>query len=297
MTNIDNILFGSEPGGDLGTGSPVDRVIGTGDSFPTFPGFVQYNKLLLNNWHNFDYFHVASIDGVDDAEIRDTRQPKPNDDGEDSYGAYYGGRSIVVNGQIRCYHVWKTDDMRDALKRAFARKNLELPLWFRLGSPQRDRLIYCKKNAKLEIPMAVPTRGVPWVSYMVPLRATDPRIHSFVRKAANNAIGNFTIFNEGNYDAKPLIRLYGPCTTMTLTRYHENEPQTIIVESIADGDYLDIDSTRVKDSLGANAYNRYSDDSDRLMLGPGPELNYFDFEGTGLGTNSRVLIQWRDAWV
>src|SRR4051812_27041728 len=111
--NLDHILFGDPPTPSIGSGSDIDRVVGTGDAFSSFPGYLQYNGLLLNYNVEYDYYHINSIDGIDDAELRDFRSNKPFDDGEDVYGSLYSGRSIVINGQIRAFDVWKTDDMRE----------------------------------------------------------------------------------------------------------------------------------------------------------------------------------------
>jgi hypothetical protein len=186
MSNLDYILFGEPPVVSPGSGSPDDSVLGSGDAFPSFPGLVQYNGLVLNQRANFDHYRINSIDGLDDAELRDFRSNKPFDDGEDLYGSLYSGRSVVINGQIRAYHTWKTDDMREAMQTAFAlnsgfgNPNVEKPLWFRRGSTIKDRLIYCKKIGKIEIPHAQPTSQFGWIPFMIPLRASDPRMLSYL---------------------------------------------------------------------------------------------------------------------
>lgn len=305
MSTLDYILFGSPPVATPGSGSYDDRVIGTGDAFPSFPGLVQYNDLLLNDKGAFDHYHINSIDGLDDAELRDFRSAKPFDDGEDVFGSLYSGRSLAINGEIRAYHVWKTDDMREAMQAAFqvrggfGLRNPERPLWIRRGNPAKDRLIYCKKNAKLEIPHAQPTRAAPWIPFMVPMRASDPRIlsyllHSYVQEGA----GTFSITNEGNYQAKILMRFYGPATTMTLTNSYEAVVQVVEVGPIASGSYVEILGSRVRNQDGSNAYNLYSSDSDRITLGPGPAIaNNLQLTGTGMGSSTSLAVQWRDSWV
>ena len=300
------IIFGDPPAFGPGEGSPDDRIIGSGDAFPSFPPFVQYNGLLLNNWQAYDYFHINSIDGLDDADVRDNRQLNPNEDGETPYGTYYGGRTMVIDGQIRCYHLWKTDDMRDALKRAFRKSQIEWPLWIRLGGPDKDRIIYCKRNAKLEIDMTQPTSDRPWVPFMIPLRASNPRMLSYRLHTESASTGSgtqsgvdlFTITHDGDYDAEPVIRFYGPCTEMSLTRWYDTDGQTMIVGPIASGDYVEVDVSRkrVVDSAGNNAYSMYSDVSDFIRLWPeGP--NAFEFSGSGLSSESSIVCSYRDSWV
>jgi hypothetical protein len=297
MSSIHNILFGPEILASLGRGSVVDRVIGTGGSFPTFPCVVQYNGLILNNTAEFDYFHINSVDGIDDAEVRDNRAVRPNDDGEDAFATAYSGRSLVISGEIRAYHLWKTDDMKEALKRAFVRNSLSLPLRFALGDPEKDKIIFCKKVAKLEIPMAQPTMDMPWVNYMIPLRAEDPRILSFQPESVTHGPGEFAVVNDGNYFAQPTLRFYGPATTLTLAQTFEGSTFAAEVGPIASGHYLEVIGSKVKDDAGAHAYNKYSDDSDRIFLGPGPAENLFTLSGTGVGGGAQVTVQWRHSWI
>lgn len=299
MSSLHNILFANQYLAGIGQGSSIDRVIGTGESFPTFPGMVYYNDLLLNNASEFDYFHINSVDGVDDAEVRDNRGIHPSDDGEDFFGSVYGGRSIVITGQIRCFHLWKTDDMREALKRAFVHTNRNYPLRFVLGgNAVDDKIIYCRKVAKMEIPMVQPTKDMPWVNYMIPLRAEDPRILSFLEQSVSrHNAGTMEAMNEGNYYARPRLRFFGPATTMMLTNVYENISRSVEVGPIADGDFLEVYGTRVRDSEGNHAYNRYNDDSDRITVGPGPISNEYTLTGTGLTSESGVSVQWRHSWI
>jgi hypothetical protein len=45
----------------------------------------------------------------------------------------------------------------------------------------KDRLIYCKKNAKIDIPTCAADLTVrAWVPFMIPLRASDPRMLSYL---------------------------------------------------------------------------------------------------------------------
>lgn len=304
MSVLDYILFGDPPVASPGSGSTTDRELGTGDAFPSFPGLVQYNGLLLNDDSKFDWFRIESFDGLDDADLRDFRANKPFDDGEDLYGTLYGGRSMVIRGEIRAYHLWKTDDMREALLAAFALRggfgivNPEKPLWLRRGDTSKDRLIYCKKNAKIEIPWAQPTKQMPWVPFMIPLRASDPRMLSYlVHTHTQEGEGSFSLSNAGNFPSKLLIRFYGPCTTMTLEREFEGFTQTISVGPLASDEYVEILGARVRDQDNLNAYNLLNDDSDKMTLGPAPSANNFELSGTGMTGDSAVLLTYRDSWV
>ena len=47
----------------------------------------------------------------------------PGDHGETPGNAFYGGRTITINGEIRYVHYPKMLDMRDALRIAFSEIN------------------------------------------------------------------------------------------------------------------------------------------------------------------------------
>jgi hypothetical protein len=158
-------------------------------------------------------------------------------------------------------------------------------------------MILCKKSAKVEIPWQQPTGQWPKIPFMIPLRASDPRFVGLLRQSHSNGIGSFSLSNDGNYNAKATIRITGPCTTATLSRYYDDEVRSILVGPLAADQWVQIDGVSVVDSSGLNAYNLYSDDSDRMVLGPGPTLNYFDFTGTGTSGATEVLVQWRHSWV
>src|ERR1700689_3467976 len=62
--------------------------------------FIEYNGLVLNDRYQSDLIRVTGITGLDDAEVRDSRQPRPSESGEFPYDSYYGGRNLVLNGFI-----------------------------------------------------------------------------------------------------------------------------------------------------------------------------------------------------
>lgn len=301
MTEIGNILVGPVSGSHAvvqNPGSVVDRILGSGLSFPAFPGVVEYNGLIMNDITTYDYFHIESVDGIDDAEVRDYNASNPNLDGEISYGSQYGGRSLVINGEIRAYDLWKTDDMRAQLQAAFKRSNTEIPLRLHMPGAINDRLIYCRRNAKIEMPWKAPSGQQSRVPFMVPLRASDPRMVSIIPETyERNSIGLFRLRNEGNYEARTLVRFFGPMTSATLTRTHNGEVQTIVVSDVADGDFVQVEGTRVTNIAGTSAYSHYDDNSDWMFIGAGPVPNDFQFSGSGFGTNTKLYIQYRHSWV
>jgi Phage tail protein len=277
---------------DLGEGSLTDRVLGTGVSLPGLDGYYQYNGLLFNVRDWYDTFLLRQIDGLDDADIRTGASNNPGDHGETPTNAYYGGRTIVFAGDIRYFHYPKLRDLRQGLRDAFADIRSEKPLWIRhpSGNLQLDRIVYCKKQGKLELPdlsQRIPT-------FSITLRASNPRIMSYILYSQTISAGQTKVLvNDGNIFAEPRIRFYGDGT---LTRTAVGVTQTMVVTGVPSGGYIEVDysrrNSRVLDNDGNNAYANLSDDSDRIELEGGSGGNSVTFTGTG-----SVLIAYRDSWV
>src|SRR5690606_29499304 len=109
---------------------------------------LSYNNLVMNDLSVYDKYRVMSIDGLADADVRDNREEKPGDDGEDAYGNLYSGRTIAIKVRVEAYTVSKLRDMEEALRSAFVSME-EKPLYFLTGDPEKDHYIMCKKSAAL----------------------------------------------------------------------------------------------------------------------------------------------------
>lgn len=92
--------------------------------------FIEYNGLVINDRKQADLIRVTEITGLDDSEVRDSREPKPGASGENAYASFYGGRNIVINGFIEAGNLGALENLRSYLKAAFAPLN-ESPLKFR----------------------------------------------------------------------------------------------------------------------------------------------------------------------
>jgi Phage tail protein len=271
-----------------GGGSNIDRVLGTGLALPGLDGFYQYNGLLMNVRDWIDTFLFRQIDGLDDADVRNSANPNPGEHGETPGNAYYGGRTISINGVIRYMHYPKMLDMRDALRATFANIQDEQQLWIRhpSGDTTLDRVVYCRKQGKLEIP-SISSREQ---TFQITLRASNPRIMSYeMHSVSINTGETIVINNKGNLFAQPRIRFFG---NGTLTRTVGDIQQVMQVTSVAD--YVEVDTSRrykrIVNAAEANAYDKLTDASDFITIEPGD--NTISFTGT-----SNVMIAWRDSWV
>jgi Phage tail protein len=92
--------------------------------------FIEYNGVVLNNTYQSDVIRVNKITGLEGAEIRDAREPRPSAHGEFVYDAFYGGRVITISGFIETASLQVFTKLRRNILAAFA-PLVEAPLKFR----------------------------------------------------------------------------------------------------------------------------------------------------------------------
>lgn len=293
--------------------------LGPGDSRPgTFstPGsgfavpagleaVLEYNGLFLNVRDNIERYHVTSIDGLGDADIRDTRDSNTDDDGETPYNSFLGGKTLVIGGTIRAHSVPKLRDMQMALRAAFADRSKERPLHFRVGDFTKDHFINVKKIAPIA---GIEQQGDLRANrdFQITVRASNPRFLSFLQKffvatptasIVSVALGDIT--NSGDYFAQPVYRIYGPSNSTTIL--NATIGTSFTVNGIVAGDYYDFDTAKkkLKNSSGSNQWKFLSDDSKYVLLqGQSGEenptgLNHIYFTGD----SPRIEISWYDSWI
>jgi hypothetical protein len=276
----------------------------------------EYNNLYLNVQQNVDRYKVKNIDGLYDADIRDTRDVNTNSDGETPYNSFYGGRTIVLSGTIETFSIPKLRDMEQALRSAFADLTTEYPLYFRTGNFATDHMIYCKKITATS-GSETQQNNMIQRDFQVSLRASNPRFLAVNGKfvdvtalpgqvAQANPFLLATCINAGNYKAQPVFRMYGPSTGLTIT--NDTTGQSFTINSIGYGDYLEFNMgtppQNVKyltNSTGQNMWNMLADNSQYIdFMGTGP-ANGALYDGTNniffYGNCSRVQISWADSWI
>lgn len=289
---------GYTPG--LGDGQPGNFTLpGTGLSVPAgLEAVLEYNGLLLNVQKNVDRYRITSIDGLFDADVRDSRDVNTADDGESPYNSYYGGRTIVIAGSIETHSVAKLRDMQQALRSAFANIHDEYPLHFRTGNFSKDHIIYCKKIS--------PISGIEQQQnfrasrdFQVSLRASNPRFLSFYQKfldilLESSIFGSTEIAvatNIGNYNAQPVFRIYGPCSNATIV--NDRTAESFSIGRIPFADYFEFDTAKrtLKNSLGQNKWNSLSDDADYINFVRADNTLFYN------GDAQRIQVWWRDSWI
>jgi Siphovirus-type tail component, C-terminal domain len=170
-------LLGSTAG--LAVGDPVKALPGTGRSVPGgIESVLEYNGIYLNVREWIDTYLVTNIGGIDDADVRDTREVNPGYHGETAYISYYGGRTITLTGKIVAKSLFKLRDMQKGLRQAFSQLDQELPLIFRTPDPNLDMMIYCKKSQSIQMAEEQRTANHFERSFLITLRASNPRFLS-----------------------------------------------------------------------------------------------------------------------
>ena len=100
-------------------GDPVAPVYGSEVALAIgVDSIIEIGGVYLNVRSNIDTYMVNSIGGVDDPELRDDREVNPQAHGETAFSAFYGGRTITLEGYVRAFSLEKLRDMIQALKQA-----------------------------------------------------------------------------------------------------------------------------------------------------------------------------------
>jgi hypothetical protein len=174
----------------LGSGDPDQALVGSGESMP--PGLeaiLEYEGLYLGDTHVVDKIRVNEIAGLDDADVRDSREANPAAHGETPFDAYYGGRTLVITGRIEAYSLQKLRDIQQALRQAFSELE-EKPLIFRTGNWDRDVMIWCRKINPIQM-REIQQNFNYYRDFQVTVRASNPRFLSF-RQLASEKLFSFT---------------------------------------------------------------------------------------------------------
>jgi hypothetical protein len=260
---------------------------------------LDYNGLWLNVQKDYERYHVTSIDGLFDADVRDTRDSNSDDDGEQTLNSFYGGRTLVMAGQIQAHGVKRMRQMQENLRTAFADTKREKPLRFRMVDSDLDHFIMVKKIAPISgIEQQVNLKA--WRDFQITLRASNPRFLSQALQLIDSGdlvptTGAprllFRAHNIGNFSADTILRVYGPVSNVKIINAERLTFATF--SDIPDGDYFDYDSASgtLMNGIGGNRWNHLGDDSGYLRLAKG--INNFYY----IGDAAKVSMTWRHSWI
>lgn len=300
------IIWEEESG--FGDGDPLLSLQGSGTAVPRGVETVfEFNGLKLNDRSVIDKYRIISIDGLDDADVRDSREDNPSEHGETAYNAFYGGRTIALRGRVEAYELNKLRDMQQALRSAFADLN-EKRLYFRTGQADLDHFIVCRKFSKNQW-AEEQTHGNLFVrDFLITLRASNPRFLRLMRNEHNvtgltaDSEELIEVVNYGNFLAQPIIRLHGPLDKFVLTNTTTGEAFALKSdEAIEDGDYYELNTEKntFTDSAGNNVFHTIDAAYDSyIQIKPGINTFSLQLDSTAtVDSGSSVEILFRDSYI
>ncbi len=293
----------------IAQGLPLLASTGTGLSVPTgVESNYLYNDLLLGDTTTQDKIRITRIEGLNDPDVRDSREILPARHGEIAFTALYGGRTISISGRIEALTLEKLRDMVMALKIAFSDLT-EKPLLVLTGKAyERDHIIYCRKVQ----PIAMTEEQTDFRffrEFMVTLRASNPRIFSRQRittswtfpgsQAYGVSLGApGPIFNRGSFTTQPLIVLRGPMSQPEISiPGHEDGAPLRLTTSLVRGEerWIYTDQRRIEDENGTQRFAEFQIGSTWPELPPG--YNQVAFAASGLTPDSSLTFYHRHAWI
>lgn len=285
-----------------GQGDTGGIVAGTGLAVPGgVESYFEYNGLLMNFRDWLDTYIVTNVDGLGDADIRDSRDVNPGDHGETPFASYYGGRTITLSGKIRAHTLPKLRDMIQALRSAFQDISVEKPLRITTGVTARDIIINCKKVQSINIPETQADFRL-MRDFQVTLRASNPRFWSYQERYVPLTAGatlplSAQIVNIGNMNAQPRYQLVGPITNPTITNTLSGKAMTLNVTIPLGSTYtIDVAKKTITDSAGANRFDKLDVLSEWVELLPGTNTVQLTGSGHTAGTTQFFIFS-RDVWI
>lgn len=82
-------------------------------------GLIRYNDLIMNDKRFADRIVITDVVGLDDADLRDSREVNPDRDGETAFNSFYAGRNISLRGYIEAGNEMMKRTLWGAVKTAF----------------------------------------------------------------------------------------------------------------------------------------------------------------------------------
>jgi hypothetical protein len=260
-----------------GSGDPDRYLPGSGVAIPTtvLDTTYEYNGFAFNNRDALDHYFIKKFDGLTDAEVRRSEESNPDRHGMTFFGALYDGKPMSLEGYCLAHTLDKLEDMWFALRNAFDRIDTELPLIGRTDNFDRDWQIYCAKSGQIAWEDEQTSYEFKRV-FMIPLKATDPRIYSVRQRLASvslpvsNANTNLTVRHLGNWrEATFKLTLVGRQSNVAVTNGATG--QVFVLNGLipAGSTYtIDFDEGTIEDQNGVNRFDQYDHTSDWLHLAP-----------------------------
>jgi hypothetical protein len=189
-------LPGAPPG--YGEGLVDQAVQGSGDAQPRgLEVTLEYNGLKFNVTKTVDKIRIIQMDGLADADVRDSRDVNPSAHGETTYPSYYGGRTLTLTGRIEAHSLDKLRDIQQALRQAFNDISRERALIFRTPDPRDDIMLICKKSSPMTM-LESQTDYRFFRDFLITLRASNPRFLSYLVQSSTSSFSFLDSFTSAS---------------------------------------------------------------------------------------------------
>jgi hypothetical protein len=285
-----------------GSGAPDRSLPGSGKAIPTMVArtVFEINGLIMNQRDNKDVIWVEEIDGLYDADVRDSREANTDRDGEQFYGGLYAGKPLVLTGFIEAGTMEKLEDMMFAFNEAWDNITEESMLVGRTGDVQRDWMVNVVKVQS--VAMKDKQDSYRWKrQFMLSLRSSSPSIYSYLLRTASQQLSggnNVSVTNLGNRPATPRILLFGAQTGAEITNNNTGEVFRLKDGwQIPAGRYYEIDfeAGTIYDDLGVNRFGAFDSTSDWFKL-PRRSTSVLSVASTARDANAAITVYWRDTY-
>jgi hypothetical protein len=173
-------------------------VQGSGDAQPRgLEVTLEYNGLKFNVTKTVDKIRIIQMDGLADADVRDSRDVNPSAHGETTYPSYYGGRTLTLTGRIEAHSLDKLRDIQQALRQAFNDISRERALIFRTPDPRDDIMLICKKSSPMTM-LESQTDYRFFRDFLITLRASNPRFLSYLVQSSTSSFSFLDSFTSAS---------------------------------------------------------------------------------------------------
>lgn len=162
--------------------------------------FIEYNGYIINDRHQADRIRVTKITGLDDADVSDSREVVPGDEGEFVYDSFARGRTFVMTGEIQAGALGTLKRLERDFKAAFGSLQ-ESPMkfrWFDIFDSFDDAQTlqnYTAQIGSTSIGSLFPTGGVlRWgtTNQVLLTRSADNRLWADAQTTLRVVVGSVT---------------------------------------------------------------------------------------------------------
>lgn len=276
--------------------------------------------VYFNDWsdsHSYGgVFKITRITGGDGASIRSPNEVRPQRDGGLLHPFYRGTRVATIEGEIVPNTREARADMEDLLRSVTQSILRTDGSWRYLPSNATgttDPDDYREIIPRLLEPVEILTQDSAIKTFTIPLIAESPYArslgtHSDYYDIASGA--STTITNAGNAPYWPLIKVYGPAATFTISNGNTDPDDPFAASesivhwdglghTVTNGDFLHclMDFERLyRDSDGGSEL-RYVDFSETDFFPLWKGDNEISFDASGIGGATKIRVYAYDGWV